>query len=187
MSGAFAANAFSYAFYIGVASVPGPLQVLSEACQATTDGAPCSGVYVGVAFPDDQFINIELLQLNTGGTIRMLLRINSGATYATLDGYTLLLEDLGGGFMELIIGTYVSGDLIIIDSIASLAYTETDDFIFAAVDSTLYVFQNDVQILTVVDETYSSGGIGLVLEVAEDADLTSVRVANFIAGSVTVA
>lgn len=173
---------------VGVFNLDGPftfnpMQIVSDQCEGTVltviSGAINGALYKGIAWPENQWAQVTL----TGAEeIGILVRATDNGV--TTSGYLLLIQ---GGFGArngtAAIDVVNAGNTQISDT-ANLTFSLGDIILFAALDSTLYIFQNGSLIATATDTTFSSGEAGVFA--ASDTTLSASSFHNFVGGSVAL-
>jgi hypothetical protein len=163
-------------------AISGTLQIKSNKCEPIF--GPGVELYVdGMVFPADQYVEFKVAALSgssttndyVGGIVRNSTNSN--------DGYQVKVFGAAGGPGGLNLFIQDANDGIIASTTLSPAPAPGDVFQLAVLGSTIYVFQNGTQVLSVTNTTYSSGRLGLWMSAFPTASNDAVT--NFAAGSVT--
>jgi carboxypeptidase family protein len=150
------------------------LQIVSDEAVATATGVNNISVWKA-ALPDDQFaqatVFIDAGEFNIGF-------INARFTSLSNSGYAVNLINFSP-----------SSQFIELDSSSSILFSNSgpfnagDEFIVAAVGTTIYLFQNGTQLAAVTDSTASSGKAALGAQ--PDSSVSQVGFTDFVTGSVS--
>ena len=153
-----------------VETVSNPLQLVSNAAEATTVNARNTSYVSGVSFPNNQWASCTIDSITTpnNGSIRVRLT-NSGGCYAALwNTSTMTIYSFnGGGFNPLATSapqTISAGDVIL----------------FTAVGTILTLYHNGIPIASASDSLFASGAPGLGSN--PGSSLTTITFSRFSAG-----
>lgn len=161
------------------AADPG-LQIVSDACEATSTSAVCGQIYDYASTPNDQYASFKVKALASGGANgRVYVRWTDNGTSigtSTAPAYWFFVEQFSGNGSWFIL----NGTSGIIASGSGLTISVGDIFYLAALGTTIYLFQNSTQVASVSNATFSSGMTGLA--VSPSGSLTNVQFSGFAMG-----
>ena len=151
------------------------LQVIGNVCEAIATSLFCSELYTGTAVPADQYSQFTLATTLTSGSVLCGVRTtDNGQSTTNMPGYTLFVSS--AGFWQ-ISDRAGSGTL----ATGSLTASAGDTFVLAAIGTTLYAFQNGVQLGSVTNASYASGVPVLIINFPNPVSAT--QISNFTCGS----
>ncbi len=144
----------------------------------------CTGFYTGVPTPVNQYATVKLASID--------LSIMNAGFYFPLrsssdenDQYTVYCYSSGdSSTVDLGCSRLIGGSEVTLKDVPSSPFAQGDVFTAAIVGSSIYMFQNGVQIFKVTDTTFASAGM-IGIDIASEADTSSVKLTNFIIGSVS--
>jgi hypothetical protein len=149
------------------------LSVVSDTCSATAQSAYNGELFTGTSLPNNQYSSATLegtLPFAAGVMVGIRLTDN-GVTIPQIPGYFFRVNYNGAWTMTSAGAQIAAG--------SGLTISAGDTFAIAAVGTTLYAFQNGVQLTSVVDSTYASGVAALVLPTG----FASGQISKFAVGS----
>ncbi len=150
------------------------LQIISHLAQGTATFTDCIELYTGVSSPNDQYTSATLGATIAGNANLVLgVRMTDNGTGLQMPGYFTRIAGAGTWTLQTGSSTLATG--------SGLTVNSGDVFSLAAIGTTLYLFQNGVQLGSAVDTTYSSGSA--VLCCSTGASASAVQVSNFACGS----
>lgn len=160
-----------------------PLQALNGTCVATSDDSIDFGeLWIGSVIPGDQYFSIKLNSVVSDGFSGFAAFMRSSPDM--MNQYEIGVYNLGDGtHMRIVVGVFVNGEEYDFASLESFPYSNNDVFTFAAVGTSIYVFQNDVCILRGSDSTFSSGLLGVDINPFTTPNVSAVVLSEFTTGS----
>ena len=152
-----------------------PLQVVSNHCEATTNGANVNAAaWTGKAFNNNQYASMTISTYNTTDAQEIFVRAS------TVGVFTCYRAFLNGGSLT-ILKTVAGASTTLYGPIAQ-AFSAGSMFTLAVNGSSISVYINGTLIVTVSDSSIISGSPGLLL-VPISGSLTNSLVSNFAAGT----
>lgn len=152
-----------------------PLQIVSNTCRGTNTTTGNAEKYIGISWPDNQWIEFKIQNL-VEEVVSLYLRLSADQTNA----YEFDIIDNGGGTATVGISFLDGGDILFEND--TLAWKNGDVFRAAVVGHTLLFYQNGNLIGQATDTTLSSGSP--FIEIDTD-DLTAATLVNFAGGMVS--
>jgi hypothetical protein len=160
------------------------LQIISHLAQGTATNTDCTELYTGVTLPNDQYASATL-GAGISGNANLVLGVrmvdNGGQALGGMPGYfTRISGTSNGGVWNIQDG---SGGHVLANG-SGLTVNSSDLFVLAAIGTTVYLFQNGVQVTSVVNALWSSGSAMLVC--ATGASASAVQVSAFATGKASL-
>ncbi len=160
------------------------LQIISNLAQGTATFTDCTEIYTGVSLPNDQYASATL-GAGIAGNANLVLGVrmvdNGSISLGGMPGYFIRISGTGNG------GTWNiqdgSGGHVLVSG-SGLTVNSGDVFVLAAIGTTIYLFQNGVQVTSVVNALWSSGSAMLVC--ATGASASAVQVSAFACGKASL-
>lgn len=138
-----------------VESVSNPMQVVSNAAEATVANARNTSYLSGVSLPANQWASLTI-GAPLFSVAGVYLRVTSGASFV----YYRFVIDIATG-QWLIQGVITpAGVLTTLAIVSGAAITTGDVMLFTAIGSTLTGYKNGIEIVAVTDSTLPSGAAG---------------------------
>jgi hypothetical protein len=160
------------------------LQIISHLAQGTAINTDNTELYTGVSLPNDQYASATL-GAGIAGSANLVLGVrmvdNGSISLGGMSGYFTRISGTGnGGAWNIQDG---SGGHVLVSG-SGLTVNSGDVFVLAVIGTTLYLFQNGVQVTSVVNALWSSGSAMLVC--ATGASASAVQVSAFATGKASL-
>jgi hypothetical protein len=160
------------------------LQIISHLAQGTATNTDCTEIYTGVSLPNDQYASATLgagILGNANLVLGVRMVDNGSVSLGGMPGYFTRISGTSNG------GTWTiqdgSGGHVLTNG-AGLTVNSGDVFVLAVIGTTIYLFQNGVQITSVVNALWSSGSAMLVCATGTSA--SAVQVSAFATGKASL-
>lgn len=147
------------------------LQIVTNEVRATTVGADSAETYSGTISSADQYAQVTITAIDSGGVVGVLLRASAPATRNWVQVYV----NTAGSTIQVIDGA--TNPVIFTDA---TAWAVSDVLRVSAIGSEFRLYRNEALIGTVTDTTFASGRVGILVN--HGTTLANARVDNFVAG-----
>jgi hypothetical protein len=131
-----------------------PLQIIGDQCVASTLASECAEVYIGIPFGNDQFSQITLGDIASGGSVGLFVRSSAAGLYSVDVG-----GPLGAGVEIDLIVANQTGESLLGSYIGTVNVGDTVGL--NVTGSTITVYLNGTPIITINDTTLTTGLPGI--------------------------